>query len=195
LSVRGLFAGKGTENPHDVPEPTRSQRSFRPSPLFRLQQLGPACARRCSRLGCNRDDVPSHGHGPGWGYDQYRPVGPNRDAGTVAIYFAACADAEPDHRAAADTGPDSVGQGFVTEVGVMSYHAHRDQDRNPSHSEQTRVRSMVPFVLSAVAAIALIAVLSPRFREVHHAPAVYAEAIAPGPIPSTERRLSQTPIK
>jgi hypothetical protein len=150
LSVRGLFAGKGTENPHD---------------------------------------------GPGWGYDQYRPVGPNRDAGTVAIYFAACADAEPDHRAAADTGPDSVGQGFVTEVGVMSYHAHRDQDRNPSHSEQTRVRSMVPFVLSAVAAIALIAVLSPRFREVHHAPAVYAEAIAPGPIPSTERRLSQTPIK
>jgi hypothetical protein len=54
---------------------------------------------------------------------------------------------------------------------------------------------MAPFVLTAVAAIALIAVLSPRFREVHKAPVVYAEAIAPGPIPSTERRPSQAPIK
>ena len=78
----------------------------------------------------------------------------------------------------------------------MTYPARRDQDRNPNHSEaDPDRRSMAPFVLTAVAAIALIAVLSPRFREVHKAPVVYAEAIAPGPIPSTERRPSQAPIK
>ena len=47
---------------------------------------------------------------------------------------------------------------------------------------------MAPFVLTAVAAIALVAVLSPRLREVPNEPVVYAEAIAPGPVPSTERR-------
>jgi hypothetical protein len=57
----------------------------------------------------------------------------------------------------------------------MTY-AHRDQDRNPTHSDaDSHRRSMVPFV--------------------HKAPVVYAEAIAPGPIPSTERRPSQAPIK
>jgi hypothetical protein len=77
----------------------------------------------------------------------------------------------------------------------MTNHAHRDQDRNPTHSDtDSDRRGMAPFVLT-VAAIALIAVLSPKFREVHHAPVVYAEAIAPGPIPSTERRPRQAPIK
>jgi hypothetical protein len=51
---------------------------------------------------------------------------------------------------------------------------------------------MAPFVLTAVAAMALV--LSPRFREAQEAPVVYAEVIAPGPIPSTERRPSQAPI-
>ena len=78
----------------------------------------------------------------------------------------------------------------------MTYPAHRDQDRNPTHSDaDLGRRSMVPFVLTAVAAIALIAVLSPKFREVHNAPVVYAKAIAPGPIPSTERRPSGAPTK
>ena len=78
----------------------------------------------------------------------------------------------------------------------MTYHAHRDQDQSPTHSDaDLDRRSMVPFVLTAVAAIALIAVLSPRFREVHNAPVGYAEAVPPGPIPSTERRPSQAPIK
>ena len=76
----------------------------------------------------------------------------------------------------------------------MADHHLRNQDGNPTRSDANSDRgSMTPLVLTAVAAIALIAVLSPRFREVHNAPAVYSEAIAPGPIPSTERRLFRYP--
>jgi hypothetical protein len=130
----------------------------------------------------------------GWGYDQHRAVGPDRNAGTVAIYLAACPHVEPDHGTAADTGAFSSASRYRGKA--MTNHAHRDQDRNPTHSDaDSDRRSMVPFALTAVAAIVLIAVLSPRFREVHYAPIVYAEAIAPGPIPSTERRPSLAPIK
>ena len=65
----------------------------------------------------------------------------------------------------------------------------RDQDENTTRSDADSHRgAMAPFVLTAVAAIALVAVLSPRLREVPNERVVYAEAIAPGPIPSTERR-------
>ena len=78
----------------------------------------------------------------------------------------------------------------------MAYYGPRDQDGNPNRSDANSGRgSMAPFVLTVVAAIALIAVLSPRVREVQNAPVVYAEAIAPGPIPSTDRRPSQAPIQ
>ena len=78
----------------------------------------------------------------------------------------------------------------------MTYPAHRDQERKSIHSgADSNRRSTVLLVLTAVAAIALIAVLSPRFREVENAPVVYPKSIAPGPIPSTERRPGQAPTK
>ena len=60
----------------------------------------------------------------------------------------------------------------------------RDHDGNPICSGSDFERgSMAPFWLTALAAIALMAMLSPSVREVPTAPVVYAEAIAPGPNP------------
>ena len=71
----------------------------------------------------------------------------------------------------------------------MTDHHPRDQDGNRTRSDANSARGTTArFVLTAVAAIALVAVLSPRLREVRNEPVVYAEAIALGPIPSTERR-------
>ena len=71
----------------------------------------------------------------------------------------------------------------------MTYQDPRDRNGNPNRSDASSERgSTAAFVLTAVAAIALVAVLSPRLREVRNEPVVYAQAIAPGPIPSTERR-------
>ena len=72
----------------------------------------------------------------------------------------------------------------------MTHPNPRDENGNPTSSDANSGRgTMAPFVLTVIAAIALIGVLSPRAREVHDGPVTYAtEATAPGPIPSTERR-------
>jgi hypothetical protein len=76
----------------------------------------------------------------------------------------------------------------LKEAKAMTDHS-RDQDENTTRSGADSDRgTMAPFVLTAVAAIALVAVLSPRLREVPNERVVYAGAIAPGPIPSIERR-------
>ena len=78
----------------------------------------------------------------------------------------------------------------------MTSHDQRNQDANPSRSEADSVRGgMASFVITAVVTIALVVVLSPKLHELRNEPVVYAEAIAPGPIPSTERRPTQSPIQ
>jgi hypothetical protein len=72
----------------------------------------------------------------------------------------------------------------------MIYDDPRDQHRGPNRTDSTlQRRSMAPLVLAALAGIALIALLSPHTPEVRDEPISYVrETVAPGPIPSTERR-------
>ena len=66
---------------------------------------------------------------------------------------------------------------------------YQDQDRSPNRTGNSDRKSMLPPVLVAIAAIALITTLSPRSSDMRNEPGRYAtHPIAPGPIPVTERR-------
>ena len=70
----------------------------------------------------------------------------------------------------------------------MAYEPCDHDGPQPRANADEGRSSTAPLVLTAIAALAMIAVLSPRFREAQNPHVVYTEAIAPGPIPSTERR-------
>ena len=75
--------------------------------------------------------------------------------------------------------------------------AHEPSEENRGLTRATTApgrSSMMALVLVACCAIALIALLSPRWRDVREEPVGYVGAsVAPGPIPSTERRPTQAP--
>jgi hypothetical protein len=74
---------------------------------------------------------------------------------------------------------------------------YQDQDQDHSRnriSGNSDRGSMLPPVLVAIAAIALITTLSPRSSDVRNEPVSYAtQSIAPGPIPVTDRRPAPAP--
>ena len=78
----------------------------------------------------------------------------------------------------------------------MTYRDPLDRDGSPTSLRVDSDRpSMAPFWLTAAVVVTLIAMLSPRAREAQEVTGVSVEAIAPGPIPSTERRPKPAPAQ
>lgn len=74
-------------------------------------------------------------------------------------------------------------------------YQNQDRDRSPNRiSGNSDRESMLPPLLVAIAAIALITTLSPRSSERRNEPVGYAtQSVAPGPIPVTDRRPAPAP--
>lgn len=65
---------------------------------------------------------------------------------------------------------------------------------DPGETAPPNRSSMMALVIVACIAIALIALLSPRWRDVREEPvARVGESVAPGPVPSLDRRPAPQP--